>query len=206
MSQQKQIGLAIQIYMDESDSYLMPMLVSDGGGRRSNMIAKYWGGESIGIGLLIDHYDLPREITVCPGRSEHGAGYNIDYVLSWPQRGGPDVFRKEHPNLSYFQYESAVAAGGAGNHKGRRIMMADVRTRDNTWRVNPADIPHKGGCNILIDDGSVEWKNDIFGPAGKINLLPNSWAGIGDKDRNARVNHDWGSGWWYWMEREYQGF
>lgn len=203
MSQSRQIGLSMMIYLDNSDSNLPPNPTKSGD-RASNMLTDY-NDSSIpfGLGYLLEE-GLDTNTLICPGRHEHGQGNNCDYVTGWPGRGG-DAFLREYPNMRYFLDEMPVSTGGIPRINGRTVLVADVRTRDE-YRQNPADIPHGGGANLLMYDGSVTWRPNAFGPSSDILAKPNTFVSdVTLRDRNWKTGHDYGTGWWYWIEKEQQG-
>ncbi len=203
MSQSRQIGLSMMMYVDNADDNLPPN-PTKAGDRASNMLTSYSDSSiPFGLGYLLEE-GLDLATLTCPGRHEHGTGNNCDYVTGWPGRGG-DVYYREYPKLRYFMEEMPVTTGGIPRIDGRRVLVADVRTR-NEYRQNPSDIPHGGAANLLFFDGSVITRPHAFGPTSDILGLPNSWVGdVTLRDRNWKTGHDYGSGWWFWIEREVQG-
>ncbi len=228
LSQNRQMGIAIGVYLNDHDDRL-PLHHLQPGTRELHIMQhpsnattnpNFTPGASVltGLGLVQQYADMGRDMFQCPGRDEHGldgttAGKYGDYVLGWPNvlrtYTDSDFALRSSPTLDQMTLQADVRQvpnpGPLGAAKtGRFILVADARVNSATTTRGPFDIPHQGTGNVLVYDGHAESLGKAFGPNAEVWSFT---ANAATAEFNAQYHvYNNQKDWWFWAEKQVQGF
>lgn len=226
LSQNRQIGIALVIYLSDYKEHL-PLQHLQPGSRASNLMQHpanalinptFTPGATAltGLGLVQHHIQTGRDMFVCPGRVEHGVlngpyGTYGDYVTSWPNVNSlytdSDFAFRSSPTLnemtSLMDVRQIPNPGPLGAAvKGRQILVAEALLSSSASDL-PRDVPHRGTGNILAHDGHGQSLGHAFGANAEIQSFSTK---APYADVNGKQSDNAQKDWWYWAEKKVQGF
>jgi prepilin-type N-terminal cleavage/methylation domain-containing protein/prepilin-type processing-associated H-X9-DG protein len=153
LSNEKQIGLALQMYSSDYDTI---MVISDTGTDATDS-PPYWY-------QLINSYVKNGQVFICPSDVDPETGAVSSYRFAAGSFGQEE---SAYPDPSKSSNPAAILLGECQGSQGTKTWTGNPMASDGTWTgtagtAAPRRRRHNDGANYLFWDGHVKWYKDSY--------------------------------------------